>query len=500
MKVYKTFIIRLVFNYLIGSLVAVAGVGGLMVLTTLSLSSKELLWLLTVLVISAAVMITAETLVFIRHVKPIREVFDQERTSWDRLEIIYKHVHRLPGLAVKRIMIPHFIGMALPAIVLTLWFLKLGKFSFPAYYIFFAFLGALLIASMHAIIEFYLTCYAIRPIIGKLHEYSRRNYGRDISLEGQVIISIRRKFRWSAFLIGVFPLLLYSLVVQFKMGGWTNGDNTYWQWAGYVLIVGLLFSYMGAWMLTREVERPIQHLYEVMAKVKAGNLQTHASDLFSDEFSKLVSGFNHMLQSIKEQDARNNQLIESYFSTLAAALDARDPYTAGHSQRVAEYAIHIGMLANLPEATMEQLRKSALLHDIGKIGTRDAVLLKDGKLTEEEFGQIKQHPVQGENILRQIEPSDAIAPILPGVRSHHERYDGKGYPDALRAEDIPLFGRIIAVADAFDAMTSSRPYRQGMDTDTAIRILEEGRGTQWDPYFAGLFVEDYKRKKGGVSS
>ncbi|MNE41724.1 Cyclic di-GMP phosphodiesterase response regulator RpfG [compost metagenome] len=161
--------------------------------------------------------------------------------------------------------------------------------------------------------------------------------------------------------------------------------------------------------------------------------------------------------------------------------------------RVAEYAVNIGILAKLPDDQLHDLRKAALLHDIGKIGIRDDVLLKDGRLTDEEWEQIKQHPVLGESILKQIEPMDAMAPFLPGVRSHHERYDGKGYPDGLQGDEIPLFGRIIAVADAFDAMTSDRPYRKGMDTSTAIGILEEGRGTQWDPHFADLFIEAYRK-------
>lgn len=155
---------------------------------------------------------------------------------------------------------------------------------------------------------------------------------------------------------------------------------------------------------------------------------------------------------------------------------------------MAEYSVIIGQLAGLSGKTLDNLRKSALLHDIGKIGVRDSVLFKDGKLTDEEFDQIKSHPVQGENILRQIEPAEKMAPYLSGVRSHHERYDGKGYPDGLAGLSIPLYGRIIAVADAYDAMTSDRPYRKGMDHDRALDILEQGKGSQWDPEFAGLFL------------
>ncbi|MDQ0918917.1 HD-GYP domain-containing protein [Paenibacillus sp. V4I5] len=188
-----------------------------------------------------------------------------------------------------------------------------------------------------------------------------------------------------------------------------------------------------------------------------------------------------MVKGLETREKMNNQLLQSYYSTLAAALDARDAYTAGHSTRVAKYSLLIGRAVDLNEQELDLLNKTALLHDIGKIGVRDDVLLKESRLTDEEFEQIKLHPVLGESILKQIEPAEAMAPLLPGVRSHHERFDGGGYPDGLKGLDIPEFGRIIAVADAFDAMTSDRPYRKGMPVEKALAILAEGKGTQWDP-------------------
>jgi HD-GYP domain-containing protein (c-di-GMP phosphodiesterase class II) len=120
----------------------------------------------------------------------------------------------------------------------------------------------------------------------------------------------------------------------------------------------------------------------------------------------------------------------------------------------------------------------------------DSVLNKEGKLSVEEFDLIKLHPVLGESILKQVQPARAMAPLLPGVRSHHERYDGSGYPDGLRGEGIPFFGRIIAVADAFDAMTTDRPYRKGMSFEKALLILRQGMGTQWDPMLVQLFLDN----------
>lgn len=501
MTVYKTFIARLKLIYAVGTLLAVIAAGCLMIFAPLHMNQEEKGWILGVLFLSLCTMFILEWTVFNLQIRPIRNCFTEEVDNYTALQIVYIRTHRLPVLAVKRILGPHLFGLIVPAASSLLWLIYIGKLSIPYYHILLTSLGMVLVAGMHALIEFYLTSYAIRPILLELASWSQRLFGRELTLGGRVLISMRRKLRWSFFLIGAFPLLLFSLSVQFGMEGRSADGTAYWQWAIITLAVGLGFAFIGSRLLTREIVLPIQHLYEKMAEVKIGYLRAGASDLFSDEFSRLVSGFNHMLRGIKIQAERNNQLLESYFATLAAALDARDPYTAGHSLRVAEYAVSIGLLAKLTEEEIQDLRKAALLHDIGKIGIPDAVLLKEGRLTEEEWEQIKGHPVLGEAILKQIEPADAMAPFLPGVRSHHERYNGGGYPDGLEGEAIPLFGRIIAVADAFDAMTSDRPYRKGMDEDTAITILEEGRGTQWDPYFAQLFVEAYRKgsKKKGLS-
>ena len=202
-----------------------------------------------------------------------------------------------------------------------------------------------------------------------------------------------------------------------------------------------------------------------------------------------------MVAGIQERDERNDTLMESFYTVIAATLDARDPYTAGHSIRVAEYAVKIAEEDGMPSHTIDLLRKSSLLHDIGKIGIRDNVLLKEGKLTNEEYTQIKEHPVIGASILEQVNLPDDLKPLLPGVKYHHERYDGKGYPEGLRGENIPLFGRIMAVADAYDAMTSDRPYRTGMPVEKALAIIEEGKGTQWDPHFAEVFIQIISREK-----
>jgi len=303
----------------------------------------------------------------------------------------------------------------------------------------------------------------------------------------------------SAILISTFPVLLFALATEVRFG---ESDvrlhgAEYWQWAGIVLLLGIGFAAVSAVLMARAVREPIERIYDLTAEVQQGGFGVRVEDLYSDEFSRLVTGFNLMVQGLRGRDEMNAQLVSSYFSTLAAALDARDPYTAGHSLRVARYSVVIGQRCGLPQDVVERLNKSALLHDIGKIGIRDDVLFKEGRLTDAEFEQIKQHPVLGEAILKEIQPAETMAPLLPGVRSHHERFDGRGYPDGLAGEAIPLFGRIIAVADAYDAMTSDRPYRKGMQVEKALSILEEGSGTQWDPQFAGIFIRWVREEAGG---
>ncbi|NGZ77306.1 HD domain-containing phosphohydrolase [Saccharibacillus alkalitolerans] len=493
---YRRFLRRLVRNYIIGSVLAVLCLGGAVITSALRLPIGGFDALFVVLFSSFVIMVSLELLAFSRQVKPIRSLFLTEKPALEDIRNAYMRIHRLPSLSVLRILGPHLFGLSIPAVSLTLLFMRLGWVDLPVYYIGIAASGAVLVAGMHALIEYFLTDQAIRPLLKHVNETSEREYGVSMSLDGRVIVSTQRKFQLSAFSIGMFPLFFFVLATQIRLS--VTGSpliEDYWQWASIILLFGLLFSSLGAWLLSRSVRQPIGQLEKALRAVQTGDLDVRASDLYSDEFSRLVSGFNHMVKGLSQRQRINEQLLQSYFSTLAAALDARDPYTAGHSQRVAEYSLLIGRSAGLGAEQLDLLNKTALLHDIGKIGVRDSVLLKDGRLTDEEFEQIKKHPALGEEILKQVEPAETMAPLLPGVRSHHERYDGRGYPDGLAGANIPEFGRIIAVADAFDAMTSDRPYRSGMPIEKAIAILSEGKGTQWDPRYAQIFIDAFYQEK-----
>ena len=183
------------------------------------------------------------------------------------------------------------------------------------------------------------------------------------------------------------------------------------------------------------------------------------------------------------QDARG--LMMGLLHSLVSAVDAKDAYTCGHSERVALVAREIAISAGAPQQIIERTYMAGLLHDVGKIGVPEHVLQKPGKLTDEEFALMKQHPEIGAKILRDVRQLDEV---LPGVLHHHERYDGMGYPAKLAGENIPLLGRIICLADCFDAMTSNRTYRRALPFEVALMEIRKGAGSQFDPALAEAFM------------
>lgn len=190
----------------------------------------------------------------------------------------------------------------------------------------------------------------------------------------------------------------------------------------------------------------------------------------------------HNIRLLKQKE----ELFTDVIRALVNAVEARDPYTCGHSERVASFAKCLASKVGFSAAACEQIYLTGLLHDVGKIAIPDGVLQKPNRLNDEERAIIETHTDSGWRILHQLE---ALQNVLPGVLYHHEQWSGKGYPDQLKGENIPIDGRILAVCDAFDAMTSDRPYRKGMTIEKAIGILKEGAGEYWDPRLIASFVE-----------
>lgn len=245
-----------------------------------------------------------------------------------------------------------------------------------------------------------------------------------------------------------------------------------------------LFALLVGVALAQRITRPIDQLVGAMRRVASGDLHHRAPAGPPNEIGYLGSTFNEMTSGLEQ---KTQQLERAYLGTLEAlarALDARDPFTFERSARIAAICQEIALAMDLPADERQALHRAALLHDIGEIGVDDRILLKSGPLTEEEFAIIRRHPVIGYQMLKDL---PFLAGSLRGVRHHHERWDGTGYPDGLKATAIPLPVRILTAADAFDAMTSDRAHRKSFSFEFAARTLRAGAGTQFDPAVISAF-------------
>lgn len=248
-----------------------------------------------------------------------------------------------------------------------------------------------------------------------------------------------------------------------------------------VVLIAVTFGYFFA----VGISRPIRGLAASTRAISRGEFHQRSEVRGATEISELAENFNLMasdieeyIERLKEAAEENRELFLGSIRMLAAAIDEKDPYTRGHSGRVAKYSSLIAQELGMSAAELDKLRIAALLHDVGKIGVDDRVLKKPGALTDEEFAIMKTHTVKGANIMR---PVSQLKEMLPGIELHHEHMDGRGYPYGLSGPQIPLMARIIGVADTLDAMTTNRPYQTAMELDYAMSRIKALAGTKFDP-------------------
>jgi HD-GYP domain-containing protein (c-di-GMP phosphodiesterase class II) len=250
---------------------------------------------------------------------------------------------------------------------------------------------------------------------------------------------------------------------------------------GASIAVGVVLSALVA----RSVTRPLAEVVRGALDIARGRFGRQVPVRPGNELGDLAYAFNHMSRELASYDAENQRLIAAlergYLDTirsLAAAVDAKDPYTRGHAERVASLSVEIGRELGLAADALQALEYGGILHDIGKIGIPDAILAKRGTLSSDEMALVRDHPSIGAEIVNGVE---FLAAALPAIRGHHERWDGTGYPDRLAGEAIPLVARIVNIADTWDACTSRRPYQEAIPSDVVIAILEGVKGAQTDP-------------------
>jgi HD-GYP domain-containing protein (c-di-GMP phosphodiesterase class II) len=248
------------------------------------------------------------------------------------------------------------------------------------------------------------------------------------------------------------------------------------------LLVALLFSVLSAQSIVGPIAKLVKHLQKSESTGLLSEIRHDISPV--REIRELTASFNQAAGAIQEARSNLQRAYVGFVGSLASALDARDRYTAGHSRRVSDLACATALALGITGERLEEVRIGALLHDIGKIGVPDAVLQKPGKLSDAEFAIVKTHPQIGRRILEGV---TGFAPYLDSVELHHENWDGSGYPWGQRGLETPIAARIIHVADAYDAMTTDRPYRPGMRSEEAVAILRRCAGTQFDPLVVEAF-------------
>jgi putative nucleotidyltransferase with HDIG domain len=283
-----------------------------------------------------------------------------------------------------------------------------------------------------------------------------------------------------------FPEINWAVIAQRSLdqaradAGVTELNRQALVFVSIVILIAILFGYFFA----VGISGPIRGLAASTRAISRGEFHQRSPVRGAAEISELAENFNKMagdieeyIERLKEAAEENRELFIGSIRMLAAAIDEKDPYTRGHSGRVAKYSMLIGQELGLSAEELDKLRISALLHDVGKIGVEDRVLKKPGALTPEEFDLMKQHTVKGANIMR---PVSQLKEMLPGIELHHEHMDGRGYPYGLQGQQIPLMARIIGVADTLDAMTTNRPYQSAMDLDYALGRIKSLTGAKFD--------------------
>lgn len=269
---------------------------------------------------------------------------------------------------------------------------------------------------------------------------------------------------------------------------------------GIILILGTIASVL----LASFIIKPIAELSAGVSQLKDGISKSPLKIYADDELGKLTINFNEMSSTIAEQQSKLNKyardLEEAYVSivrVVAAAIDAKDHYTQGHSARVSQLSLLIGQAIGLSPEDLKDLDVACLFHDVGKIKTPDSILLKPAGLNKPEYEEMIQHVQDGADILNK---APSLRKYIPAVRHHHERQDGKGYPDGLKGDSIPLFAAIIAIADTFDAMTTDRPYRKALSTEEALREMVRVAGTKLRADLVAIFVGIIEKRGAGKAT
>jgi len=329
-----------------------------------------------------------------------------------------------------------------------------------------------------------------------------------VEQSGNAQVSVTKPFTWSpdgktrTEMLGTYdpvPGLGWAVVAQRPLATAYYDIYQMQRAALFFLVVAIAFSVCVGILAARRLTTPLQILTESSRAIAGGDFSKRVQLKSRTELGELAQTFNSMTDDLerfvfdlRKAADENLALFLSSIQMLAGAVDEKDPYTKGHSDRVTRYSLMIARQMGLTQEEVEKIRISAQLHDVGKIGIEDRILKKPGALTPEEFEIMKTHTTKGAAILR---PVEKLKDMLPGIELHHESLDGRGYPFGLKGDQIPLMPRIIMVADTFDAMTTNRPYQAAMDPEYVIRIINSLANTKFDPQVVAAMTKVFESGK-----
>ncbi len=295
------------------------------------------------------------------------------------------------------------------------------------------------------------------------------------------------------------PSLQWAVIAQKDQVLAYSGVYEMQRYSRLLALLAVLLAVGISSFAARQIATPLEQLTESSRAIASGDFSQRVHVKSRTEIGELASTFNHMTEDLerfvhdlKRAAEENRALFINSIQMLAGAVDEKDPYTRGHSDRVTKYSVQLATELGLSEAEIDKIRIAAQLHDVGKIGIEDRILKKPGALTPEEFEVMKTHTTKGANILR---PVAQLRDMLPGIELHHESLDGRGYPYGLKGDAVPRMPRIITVADTFDAMTTNRPYQAAMDPEYVIRIINSLANSKFDPIVVSALTRVFQSGK-----
>ena len=460
---YSRFCRQLIWDHVLTTTAVLFHATGLLKLF-FNLQSADVLWFALVILLGGLVAGSIDYVVSIRQLSPVRDYFIRRQGGAAGRAVAV--LHDWPTRVVRRVIL-----LRLPVFTLALFAALIPGGSWPH--------PAIGIADLAVLLPYFPIGAAPYAIIAYFFAAANASYViAEVALEHRSVTDQARPdyhrytflLRLALLLMAALPLAQIVVMARILLTAMdvTPEVQQFINLNRWGLLLALIFTATTIHLFVQVVLAPVRRVSKSMRDLAAGRLDVRVVEPAWGEAGALTGGFNAMAESIQAQQQRLAQLHVDTVRALSAAIEARDPYTRGHSDRVGVLAAQIAGVLGWTKEQADELMLTGFLHDVGKIGIPEGTLLKQGPLSPEEWNHVKRHPVVGFQIASQVTD---LTPHLSGILHHHERLDGSGYPDGLKGSEIPPSARVLAVADVWDALVSDRPYRSGMPVEKAMSIM-----------------------------